>query len=139
MTTAQEVFDHVVNHFRRQGRPAIHPLWAPDSDAYARCVYRTADGNKCAVGCLIPDEKYDPSFEGQSVYEPKVLAATGLAREFLPLLSSLQTAHDDLWWPGVDGAEQFINHLGCIAKNHHLSFTPPDVSELAWSKVGNVL
>lgn len=35
----------------------------------ASCVYRTEDGRKCAVGCLIPDTKYDPRFEGEGLLE----------------------------------------------------------------------
>lgn len=27
------------------------------------CMYRTDDGNKCLVGCFIPDDKYDPDME----------------------------------------------------------------------------
>jgi hypothetical protein len=31
------------------------------------CVYRTADGCGCAVGCLIPEEHYDPAIEERTV------------------------------------------------------------------------
>lgn len=31
------------------------------------CVYRDEDGNKCAIGCLIPDELYTPEVEGMTV------------------------------------------------------------------------
>lgn len=31
------------------------------------CRYKTEDGKKCAVGKYIPDELYDPSFEGNGI------------------------------------------------------------------------
>jgi hypothetical protein len=31
------------------------------------CMYRSSDGNRCAVGCLIPDNLYDDSIEGGTV------------------------------------------------------------------------
>lgn len=62
--TKQEIFEKVVIHLRNQGRRATgksHPM------AASKCKYRTSDGLKCGIGCLIPDELYDPSFEGKSV------------------------------------------------------------------------
>ena len=35
--------------------------------AYGLCLYRAANGRKCAAGCLIPDDKYSRSLEGQSL------------------------------------------------------------------------
>lgn len=31
------------------------------------CRYRGEDGMMCAVGCLIPDDKYDPEMEGVGI------------------------------------------------------------------------
>lgn len=44
--TPQQVFYRVVDHLCQQGCQA---------NADGRCVYLTADGKKCAAGCLIPD------------------------------------------------------------------------------------
>lgn len=32
------------------------------------CRYRGDNGTSCAVGCLIPDSRYDDKFEGEPVY-----------------------------------------------------------------------
>ena len=53
--TAQQIFDKVAIHLLTQNKRAI------DEDKI--CKYRTEDGLKCAVGCLIPDEDYDPRME----------------------------------------------------------------------------
>lgn len=54
----QKVFDRVLDHLRTQGEPAM--------TVNCECRYRTQREGKtlsCAVGCLIPDEVYDPSIE----------------------------------------------------------------------------
>lgn len=59
---AQEIFDKVYRHLIRQGRPAmIHEYGA------SHCEYRTENGLRCAVGCLIPKKLYDKSMEGNDV------------------------------------------------------------------------
>ncbi len=59
----QEVFDKVANHLLTQNRKAIN---TGNLSPYVKCVYRTKDGRKCAIGCLIPDDQYDPHIEGCS-------------------------------------------------------------------------
>lgn len=49
---AQEIFDKVVNHLRKQG----HRSLSEDG----RCLYRGSNGDKCAIGCIISDEDYQP-------------------------------------------------------------------------------
>lgn len=54
---------------------------------------------KCAVGCLIPDEDYDPAFERKTVSRlidrcPGILDIMGRAPENIYLLSALQLVHD---------------------------------------------
>lgn len=56
--TGQEIFDTVARHLFKQGHQAI------GDDGM--CAYRGIGGDKCAVGCLIPDEFYDPFIEGAS-------------------------------------------------------------------------
>lgn len=56
----QSVFDRVVIHSRAQPRQAT----SADSDL---CLYRAPNGDKCFVGCLIPDERYSNSMEGMSL------------------------------------------------------------------------
>lgn len=56
----QEVYDKVRKHLLNQNNKAI------DSST-SKCVYLDHEtGNKCAIGCLIPEGKYKPEFEGCS-------------------------------------------------------------------------
>lgn len=54
---AQEAFNTIINYFSREG--AVLAI----KDGLKSCLYRTESGNKCAVGCLIPDELYRPWME----------------------------------------------------------------------------
>lgn len=88
----QEAFDTAVNGIIEQGKPA----YDPELD---RCVYRYKD-LKCAVGMLIPDEKYTPQMDA-SIYDgglslDKVFDAIGImSHKTRSMLGELQTAHDD--------------------------------------------
>ncbi len=124
--TPQEVFDTVANHLRKQGQWArvANPLpsaWRNQSEI---CAYRTPEGLRCAVGCLIEDEDYDPTMEGKTV--------DSLVDEFdLPhlyrhqhLLSRLQELHDyDKAW-SEDGFKDEPGLL-YIADEFCLNYTPP--------------
>lgn len=87
---AQEIFDTVAKHLATQGRRAV---------GEGRCLYRTEDGAKCAVGCLISDEEYTPDMELRWASGVLSLAERGLLPTRLAphtgLLSALQGAHDD--------------------------------------------
>lgn len=92
--TPQQIFDKVAAHLIAQGRPA--------RDVFNSCKYRlpTFDGRvlMCAIGALIPDDKYDPAMEGLDVYG--LLSSFGdVVPEYFhdqrPLLDALQQAHDD--------------------------------------------
>jgi len=88
----QEVFNRVVVHLLKQGKQAI----LPDSTApVLMCAYRGKDGLKCAVGCLIPDEEYMPSFEGCSLERVRSLSRT-LQSMNGKLLKHLQYVHDSV-------------------------------------------
>lgn len=86
--TSQEIYDTVVQHLRNQGKKAL----APDGS----CMYRNTFGEKCAIGCLIPDKFYSTSLEGLGVsnsYEVrKILRDLGI--ESFQLLVRLQEIHD---------------------------------------------
>ena len=56
--TRQQVFDFVVSHMKRQGRKSLDESHPVDR----MCMYRHGE-LKCAAGCLIDDEDYDPSME----------------------------------------------------------------------------
>lgn len=58
--TAQQVFDQVVTHLLTQMKKSKDEL----SLTNWGCRYRYGD-LKCAAGCLIGDDEYKPTFEGQ--------------------------------------------------------------------------
>ena len=86
MFTNQQTFTLVRNHLLKQGKKAL--------DDRCNCCYLT-NGLKCAAGCLIPEGKYDPSFERREV--PKVMIENGFSDWFghnARLVSLLQYIHD---------------------------------------------
>ena len=108
----QEIFDKVATHLLKQGQRSV----ALSSEGAPQCQYRGDKGTMCAVGCLIPDERYDSSIEGLSVAmmtreddfhqeDDGVLDALGFAVKFrqIRLLTDLQIMHDnvepDQWKP----------------------------------------
>lgn len=84
--TDQEIFNTVVRGLRGQG-------WQRSVEG-GSCRYRCDDGRKCAVGHLIPDERYSPDLEGVAVVRPSVLYALGIPH-YTPVLGRLQVLHDD--------------------------------------------
>lgn len=86
--TRKQVFNKVKRHL----------LWQKKkSRDGAMCLYRHGK-LKCAVGCLIPDELYDASIEGDAVdelmYKYNVLPSVPNHRDYEMLLKSLQHIHD---------------------------------------------
>lgn len=61
----QEWFDTAARGIISQGKPSMGRDPITENE---KCVYRSSDGCKCAIGWLIPDDKYDPSFEGNGLY-----------------------------------------------------------------------
>jgi hypothetical protein len=81
---AQRLFDTVARHLITQGRPSVEG---------SSCAYRSPENYSCAIGCLIPDDRYKPDLEGSDV---DGLIAKGFT-EFAPhrdLLGALQRVHD---------------------------------------------
>lgn len=58
----QEIFDTVARHLATQGHRA-----AVRTELGDRCRYRLHNGDRCAIGCLIPDEEYITDLEGGGV------------------------------------------------------------------------
>lgn len=52
----QEIFDYVITQLRKQ---KVRSYNAKDY----QCMYRMKNGLKCAIGHLIPDNKYDQKFD----------------------------------------------------------------------------
>ena len=85
--TAQGIFDKVATHLFTQGKQALN--------ASGKCMYRGMDNTTCAIGCLIPDEKYEANFENKGVNSSTLELAFPEFKPFDELLSDLQTVHDD--------------------------------------------
>jgi hypothetical protein len=97
--TAQDVFDTVVLHLRKQGCKSLK------NDE--SCCYRGENGTKCAVGCLISDDDYSYRMEKHSIrFLSKSFLSCKWMYEFYDLLFELQAVHDnepiDFW------EEQFV-------------------------------
>jgi hypothetical protein len=116
---AQEVFDTVATHLFTQGRPATE---------YGRCRYRTSDGLKCAVGCLIDDDKYFPGLEGLGAQSIQLGNVSPVIAEHNKLLRDLQFVHDsmmigaDAW----DSTQAMRTALASVANLYQLSMTNVD-------------
>lgn len=96
MMTAQELFDKVATHLLTQNRASI-------DEKLDFCKYRLYRDNdpplSCAVGCLIPDNQYDPEMEGvliDRLIDDKWITGSilNLFREHRSLLYKLQWIHD---------------------------------------------
>lgn len=88
---AQEIFDTVATHLFTQGRRA--------KNDDGKCVYRAADGTKCAVGILIPDADYSEFIEETSADDAVAILAKNspACAALVPhseLLEELQKVHD---------------------------------------------
>ena len=101
---AQDVFDIAAWHMLQQNERA--------HDGGCTCRYRAADGLRCAVGWLIPDDEYRFEFEGCGVggligeanKQHCSPAFVAFLMEHQRLLQHLQTAHDESppdAWPVV--------------------------------------
>ncbi len=86
--THQEAYDTICEGLAKQKRRSA------DFNGY--CKYRGPNGLKCAVGVLIPDDKYSVSMEGSDgspLEEVMILAEIPLCLK--TLLSRCQNAHDN--------------------------------------------
>lgn len=84
----QEIFDIVATHLFTQGERSFTSMKG--------CLYRGPNNTMCAVGCLIPDEVYDPYMEGGTVDTVLYDYPQLKFKRNLDLLLRLQTIHDSL-------------------------------------------
>lgn len=131
--TAQQVFDYVVAHLRKQGRKSA--LGAIEREGgQASCQYRMTanDGTvlRCAAGCLIADSEYIAAREGSSwaylsgVYDKAdiiiPLKETRVPNQHALLIKSLQHVHDNIEIP------LWEEHFERVAKENTLDYTPTE-------------
>jgi hypothetical protein len=129
MKTAQEIFDTVLNHLRKQG---VASAVLHDSVVGAwSCCYRQGSLS-CAVGCLIADEAYTPEMEGEAVGVGdgevlKALLKSGVnGYHDGDLLTHLQIAHDS-HMPKEEGHSmlRWEESMQGIAQQHKLLYREP--------------
>lgn len=82
----QEIFDKVAVHLLTQMKKSLITFFG--------CAYRSDDGLKCAIGVLIPDNKYHGELEGEGAGCCAVLEAIGVGYELGNFLEELQEIHD---------------------------------------------
>jgi hypothetical protein len=93
--TKQETFDIVARHLLTQNAKAWGQYTCSVGEPTNGCVYRDADGRKCAAGCLIPDDVYSPSLEGE-LADGRVMRAILIDHGHEPgFVRALQFVHDD--------------------------------------------
>ena len=80
----QEIFDKSVGGVLAQGGLGMR---------HGVCLYRAPDGKRCAVGQLLDDGVYSPSFEALPLRSIVSRLPPSLGRQ-VDLLNKLQIAHD---------------------------------------------
>jgi rubredoxin len=108
----QDIFNKVATHLLKQDEPSFR------TDMTGGCAYRGVGGLRCAIGALIPDEKYTEEIEGRSAAHVSVIQilndsgytidhdgpiveqgeATGTDVDFLIDLQELHDFNDPLDW-----------------------------------------
>lgn len=90
-----EIFNKVEQHLLSQNaKSQIHRR------GLDVCGYRGTEGRMCAVGCLIKDQYYSPTFEGESALDAGVIRAlnqSGINTQepsTMSMLIDLQMLHD---------------------------------------------
>lgn len=109
--TAQEVYDQIVNHLRKQRKQSL--------EEGVGCRYRSGD-LKCAAGCLIADDEYDPEMEENGWIS--LMDMGKVPNDHSHLIQEMQGVHDG-WFDQSLGIweEKFED----IAKNFKLVYSPP--------------
>ncbi|MES0134486.1 hypothetical protein NKJ88_05915 [Mesorhizobium sp. M0016] len=110
MTANQEAFNIVATHLLAQNAQAKTDL----GSGCPGCVYLDPNtGHRCAVGILIPADKYTSVMEGKSPGD--IQRYHGLFTDVSEaLLDDLQSVHDD-YHP-----DQWKEQLYGVAKGYHL-------------------
>jgi hypothetical protein len=123
-TNPQEALDRVWQYFIVEQNPFGY------DEAEGSCKYRTRAGERCAVGCMIPDESYSEEYD-EGYYN-----LDGILEEVLPemvkhftFLCALQSHHDSVasYEEGSDRYSIFKMRLAELANSWNL--TIPEVQD----------
>ena len=116
-TLHQEIFNTVAKHLLTQNKRSE----ATDG----LCMYRSDAGLRCAIGCLIPDEKYSAALEGMGMDRSEVKNALPDKYQCadMSFLCSLQSIHDACsTWSWKEELRGFANNYG-LSSAAVLNFT----------------
>jgi hypothetical protein len=121
----QDIFNKVAAHLLKQNKASM----IIGAHSFPLCKYRSFDGLKCAIGCLIPDEDYDPAIDdGNGLEIGRALPYIGVKTRteigsYLPLLRKLQHIHDQ------HDPSTWAFQLAQLAADEGLTYTPPTNEE----------
>lgn len=126
MRSNQDVFNQVYLGLAQQQEVAVNNIGS--------CRYRSATGDKCAIGQLIPDALYSPALEGCSItavlyeFDDLSLLQRGAWSQLLPVLDidlefarSMQLAHDATAGIGMATAATVLASMRAFAGNTGLT------------------
>lgn len=112
---AQETFDRIVGHLRRQKKQARKG---------SQCQYRAPNGCQCAVGCLIPDHLYKPEFEGKGIEDLindyGMTCVFGADKPDVRVARTMQNIHD-----GCIDIKDWERRFKNTASDMKIKYTPP--------------
>jgi hypothetical protein len=143
--TRQQIFDKVLTHLRKQQYQSIGTFTDPHGNKQKSCMYWDKEtGRKCAVGCLIDENLYDPRIEGVAInYRAyvgvetprqyslqKTLVESGIDtadNDICYLLIRLQEIHDNANKEGLAGelSTYFEHEMKCLAVYTELEYHEP--------------
>lgn len=123
MISQQDIFTSIVTQTLRQGARSLRA--DKTGKSMPVCAYRGAEGRKCAVGGVLPDEVYSPDMDQAAGTIADVLeqltvrygAEAEIVKEItrdLDLLTRCQHVHDDVL------PEDWYNEFARIARDFDL-------------------
>ena len=113
----QKVFDIVKDHLLTQNAKSTAPPINYSNDGY--CLYRSNNNLKCAIGCLIPDELYNPELEYHDV------------KSILALSPKLQNYFSDTFGYATDEDDDFLDLLQHIHDIDSVEFWARSLKDFA--------
>lgn len=109
MITRQEIFDLAWKGLKAQG-------FEKSYDPSFGCLYRGPEGRRCAIGHVIPDDRYATTLEGKSPLTIEVSSAANLSENDTSFADDLQMCHDK-----ADTPNGMRKRLTDFAAKHHLT------------------
>lgn len=112
--TPQQFFTETLNYLRSQKFPSV---------VGDRCVFRSRNGNKCAIGYWIPDDKYKHEYDGPTFGLKDILAELPHLSEVpYNLAGDMQSLHDRR--SASNGLHRPLDEVGAadIAELHGLIY-----------------